>query len=159
VSQSKRQVWKRGSVVRIPIGSETFAYAQMLDAPEYAFFDLRDAGNSSAQQVAIQPVIFRLWVMRGAHASGRWQKVGVAPTQTDLERRILRFNQDPLDLSVITLGEDGTSGARVSIEQCEGYECAAVWDASHVEDRLRDHFAGTSNKWVESMRPRVPAAT
>ncbi len=145
--------------MRIPLGSDTFAYAQMLDAPEYAFFNVRDAGNAGAQQVAIQPVVFRLWVMRSAHASGRWQKVGDAPTQTDLERRILRFNQDPLDVGVITLGEDGTSGARVTVEECEGYERAAVWDASHVEDRLRDHFAGTSNKWVESMRPRVRGAT
>ena len=30
----------------------------------------------------------------------------------------------------------------------------AVWEPAHVEDRLRDHYAGAPNKWVESLRPR-----
>jgi hypothetical protein len=145
--------------VRISLDSENFAYAQMLNAPEYAFFDARDLGGSTAQHVAIRPVIFRLWVMRTAHGSGRWQKVGDAPIQAMLERPALRFNQDPVDPRVIVLTEDGFSGPRVTVKECQGYERAAVWDASHVEDRLRDYFAGTSNKWVELMRPRVPEAT
>jgi len=33
-----------------------------------------------------------------------------------------------------------------------GLERAAVWGPSHVEDRLRDHYAGRKNKWVESLR-------
>ena len=31
---------------------------------------------------------------------------------------------------------------------------AAVWDPQHVEDRLRDHFAGLPNKWVQSLALR-----
>jgi hypothetical protein len=27
-----------------------------------------------------------------------------------------------------------------------------VWAAEHVEDRLRDHYAGRPNQWVESLR-------
>ena len=151
---AKRQRWKRGSIVRIPLDASWYAYAQMLDPPEYAFFEFRDAGTSEASVVATKPVLFRLWVMRRAHASGRWPKVGDAPLQVDLRRPVLRFNQDRSALDQIHLSEHGTGGRRVSLDECEGYECAAVWDASHVEDRLRDVFAGTVNKWAESLRPR-----
>jgi hypothetical protein len=36
-------------------------------------------------------------------------------------------------------------------KECVGLECCAVWDPEHVEDRLKDHFAGIPNKWVQSM--------
>jgi hypothetical protein len=39
--------------------------------------------------------------------------------------------------------------------ECEGLERFAVWDPTQVEDRLRDHFAGRPNKWVESMKIRA----
>lgn len=39
-----------------------------------------------------------------------------------------------------------------SRQELEGLEVAAVWDPEHVEDRLRDHFSGRPNKWVESIR-------
>ncbi len=39
--------------------------------------------------------------------------------------------------------------------ECIGLEAAAVWEAEHVEDRLRDHFAGQLNKWVEQLRAKI----
>lgn len=43
-------------------------------------------------------------------------------------------------------GEDSATRA-----QCAGLERSAVWDAEHVEDRLRDRRAGRLNKWAESL--------
>jgi len=138
--------------VRIPLEDGTYSYAQMLDPPEYAFFELRDSGQAEAEVAARQLVIFRLWVMRDAHGSGRWRKVGDAILQEGLERPALRFNQDPIS-GHIRLGEHG-DGRLVTPEECDGYERAAVWSASHVEDRLRDHFAGKPSHWAKALRPR-----
>jgi len=41
---------------------------------------------------------------------------------------------------------------QASRAECEGLERCAVWEPEHVEDRLRDHFAGKPNVWVESLR-------
>jgi hypothetical protein len=71
MKEMKRQHWKRGAVVRIRLDEKRFGYGQMLDEPEYAFFGARDEGTSIADRVAALPVIFRLWVMRHAHSSGR----------------------------------------------------------------------------------------
>jgi hypothetical protein len=142
--------------VRIALADDVFAYAQMLTQPEYAFFDLRDAGTTAASIVVTYPVLFRLWVARDAHSSGRWQKVGDAPLPPPLRLPVLRFNQDPLEPRSIKLGYQG-DGVPVTADECEGYERAAVWSAVHVEDRIRDRFAGTPNAWVALLRPRPPA--
>lgn len=146
-------------MVRVRLDNGLFAYGQMLNEPEYAFFDIRDSGAAEATLVAKQSVIFRLWVMRNAHGSGRWEKIGNALLQAPLESPVLRFNQDSLNPTKIRLGEDGVAGRLVTPEECEQYECAAVWDANHVEDRLRDHFEGRSNVWVESLRPKRVSGT
>ncbi len=69
-----------------------------------------------------------------------------------MELPALYFNQDPVNPAKILLTEDGVTGRLVRPEECESYERLAVWDASHVEDRLRDHFEGRPNIWVESLR-------
>ena len=40
--------------------------------------------------------------------------------------------------------------------QCEGLEREAVWAASHVAQRLADHYAGRRNATVEDFRVRRP---
>jgi hypothetical protein len=151
---SLRQKWSRGFIVTVPLGDGSFAFGQMLTQPEYAFFDLRATVKVDPKSIVSYPVLFRLWVMRLAHSTGRWTKTGTAPIPESLSKSVYRFCQDPMDPSSIRLHKDGIEGPPVSVSDCTGLERAAVWDASHVEDRLRDHFARRPNKWVESMKVR-----
>ncbi len=148
-----KQRWTVGAVVLISLGDDRFGYGQMLESPEYAFFDLQSDNSVPPEEVIQKPIAFRLWVMRYAHSDGRWKKVGTAPVADSLKHKVHRFNQDPLNQK-IRLTLDGFDGPIVSAEECEGVECAAVWDPEHVEDRLRDHFSGVPNKWAESLRPK-----
>jgi len=97
--------------------------------------------------------------MNHAVTSGRWPVIGAVPLSDDERRRPERFfKQDPLNSNLTIYWEDPESGEPHEIpallEEAENLECAAVWDPEHVEDRLRDHFAGRPNKWVESLRPQ-----
>ena len=143
----------------ISLGDESFAFGQMLEFPEYAFFDLRRSSDTlpGPENVVTNPVLLRLWVMARAHSKGRWPKIGFAPITPELGKKVLRLKQDPLKPSSILLTYDGVSGQACDAEECRDYERAAVWDPEHVEDRLRDHFAGRPNKWVESLRVRRTA--
>lgn len=109
------------------------------------------------ERLADAPVLFVLPVMNKAITSGRWPTVGRRPL-TDAERTTpVRFcKQDPITGSLSVAWVDPVSSEYRTIpasrEDCEGLEREAVWSPEHVEDRLRDHFAGRPNKWVESLR-------
>jgi hypothetical protein len=148
-----RQQWTVGAVVTVPLGDGYHAYAQMLESPEYAFFDCRSRQEKTVEAVVACPVLFRLWVMRFAHSKGRWQKVGVAPLMPALQAPVLRYIQDSIRPWQIRL-TDGESESAGTLADCEGLESAAVWDPEHVEDRLRDHYAGVPNDWVLLLRPK-----
>jgi hypothetical protein len=64
------------------------------------------------------------------------------------------FKEDPISHALSRYRGGGGDEVPASAEQCEGLECAAVWEAEHVVERLSDHFAGRPNAWVESMKPR-----
>src|SRR5688500_7114457 len=156
----RRQKWTKGAVVSISLGNGYSGFGQMLDEPEYAFFDLRHKPNATLptpEQVVAERVLFRVWVMRRAHSKGRWLKTGIAPIVSELAKKVLLFNQDPLKPDSFLLSYDGVSGTPCTANECKQFERATVWDPEHVEDRLRDYFAGRPNKWVESLRVRPTA--
>lgn len=150
------QRWVRGAIVRIPLGENRFGAAQMLDLPEYAFFDTQASGDLTAAEIVQRPVLFRIWVHRKSYSQGRWQKIGTAPVSEVLDQPVERFNQDPLAPSQIAI-HFGRQVRPGTPEECEALERAAVWEPEHVEDRLRDHYANRPNKWVESLRFRWQA--
>ena len=47
--------------------------------------------------------------------------------------------------------EDGKIRS-ASKEECLGLERAAVWEPSHVEERIVDYYAGRKNQWLESLK-------
>lgn len=150
-----------GSVVSIDLGDGVVAFARVLMPPLFEFFDVvgGPCDQVDVQSVARSAVLFRIDVMNAAVESGRWPVVGVVPLSADeAARREVFFKQNAISGAFSLYSEDRVTKQVISrpasFEECEGLERAAVWDASHVEDRLRDHFAGRPNKWVESLKPR-----
>lgn len=134
--------WKKGTLLSIQLGNGREAVAQMLDRPEMAFFD---PGNR-------HKVLFRLWVMNSAYNSGRWKRIGEEVVPATLEVSVPRYKVDPINGDLSIRQDDVERPA--TPEECEGLECAAVWSANHVEDRLNDFLDGVPNKWVDSLSPK-----
>lgn len=144
---------RSGDVYRIDLGDGRFASCQALRLPLYAFFDSlsTDPSGPDPAEIVHGPVLFKVWVMSRAITSGRWVRIGAAPVRKDFlvpERFFKQDDFDPRAISIYCQGEERPA----TFDECTGLECAAVWDAEHVEDRLRDHYAGRPNPWVESMR-------
>ena len=139
---SVRQRWAKGSVLEV----KAFGYvceAQMLEQPEIAFFDPEDSSK----------VLFRVWVMIAAYSTGRWLKKGVRSVPDELERQVPRFKQDLIS-GALTIVE-GETERSATFSECSGLECAAVWSAEQVEDRIRDVLEGQENVWVRVMAPKL----
>ncbi|NKJ09010.1 Imm26 family immunity protein [Rhizobium sp. SG741] len=146
---------KRGDIVKIQLENGYFTYALALKSPLFAFFDIRTKDDLSVSDICKSKVIFALWVMDYAVTKGVWAIYDhvVLPAETSLED-VIFYKQDKISGKIYSYSNIDCSEHPITFEETEGKEAAAVWDPSHVEDRLRDYFAGAPNKWVQSLKAR-----
>lgn len=145
-----RQQNTLGAIVEIDLEDGTFAYAQILDKG-FVFFDFRSQEKMSSarlDEVYDSETLFIISVHKHAVSRGRWIKVGKRPIKLAHEKLPMKFMQDR-DSGYVRLYDPNTGSiAPTNLESCRNLERAAVWDAEHVEERLRDTFNGVENRWV-----------
>jgi hypothetical protein len=147
----KRQRRTVGALLSVPLGDGTNCYALTLPKADFAFFDLRSGSAEESTHILSRPILFRVAVHKSAWATGRWPKISKVEVPRDLLEPQPTFMQDaihPERFSIYLAGHI----RQASRAECEGLERCAVWEPEHVEDRLRDHFEGKPNVWVESLR-------
>jgi Immunity protein 26 len=151
----KRQRRTVGAIVRIEIGDGCYCYAQILDKG-IAYFDLKTKDtleNKELNKLLDCSVLFFGSVYNDVITRGRWLKVGKLPIRDEFTTLPMKFIHDDLKPGSFELYDPNTGEITPSTyDECKSLECAAVWEGSHVEDRLRDHFNGTTNVWVESLK-------
>lgn len=146
-----KQRINEGAIVKIPLGGMV-SYGQIVSKSEIAFFDGQYEDNSHENQGGVHDneILFIVAVMNNVIKSGRWKIVG-----RELLREALKTSRDYFiqDKQKIFIYNSVTGKIRPgSKEEAEGLECAAAWDGAHVEDRLRDYYAGRPNVWVEQLK-------
>lgn len=146
---------KVGDVLSIPLSGGRHGYAWVLSKSLMAFFDYFSPSDAavSVQELVTKPIAFKIWVMKHAVTDGTWPIIGRVPVPGELMKSPEFFKQDPLNgrLSITLNGGDERPA---SLDDCRSLERAAVWEPSHVVERLEDQFAGRENKWVKSLRPK-----
>ncbi len=148
--KAKRIRFKAGDTFAIPLGS-SFGYCRYLDHLVTEFFNLESNVLLPMADVLKAGVAFTVWVSKEPYASGAWQKIG--SVQIKPRPSPLFYKQDPISMRLYLYQDGQERPAKYS--ECEGLENAAVWSGNHIEDRLRDLFAGRTNKWVESLKPKI----
>lgn len=147
---SKRQQRTIGAIVKISLGDDYHTYAQILPEADCAVFDARTKVKLPIPEVVSRGVLFRVAACKHAFTQGGWPKVGVAPLRDEFTRPVPKFMQDalrPTDFSIYLGGVIRPA----SRSECVGLECAAVWEPEHIEQRIRDHYAGVPNVWAERL--------
>jgi hypothetical protein len=141
-----------GDIVRVPLGDGTHTYARVLPEATFAFYDSRSAELLPVTEVVKKPVLFFVAVMNRAIKERRWEITGHVPLETGFQSPP-RFIQDALNKKRFEIYQHGRIRPATR-QECVGLERQAVWEPEHVEDRIRDHYAGRPNKWVELLRMR-----
>lgn len=149
-----KQRMKIGQLVEIDLDSGLRAFGRVISKSELAFYDFFIANETTLELDAIykSPVAFTLSVMNSAVKSGRWKVIDSRPIEPKFNEERFYFMRDVLtgEISIYSATSGEINPAKPGDEI--GLERAAVWEAEHVEDRLRDHFAGVKNQWVEQLR-------
>ncbi|MGN6495614.1 MAG: Imm26 family immunity protein [Agriterribacter sp.] len=152
---------KPGSFLKIPLNEGQFAYARVITKSILSFYQLLPLpadDQDAINQMKVTKPIFSIAVNKSAISQERWRIIGHA----SLEPRILEnmpvfFRQslyEPYDCWLVTTDPNYTRP--LYPEECVNMEREAVWDnIEQVEERLRDHFDGRPNKWVERFRVKL----
>ena len=141
-----------GSVLKIDLGGGYHGYGRILEKASYAFYDIRTTDELQISEIISHRILFIVAVYNYAVNSGRWLKIG---KPINLESNLLvlpnKYIQDvinPKEFSIYEPNSGVISSAKK--EDCIGLEVAAVWEAEHVEERLRNYFDGVSNRSMEA---------
>lgn len=149
----KKQKRNEGDIVEIDLGDGTRSYGRVLPSPLMAFYNLRAKDTLTLDAIVRAPILFKVDVMNYAIKDRIWPVIGHMPLTPELKESPRFFKKDPINgkLSITITG--GGDEVPATAEECRGLECAAVWEPEHIVGRLKDHFAGRPNVWVERFRP------
>ena len=144
--------FREGTFLRIPLADGTFGYARAVRYPDTAFYRFRtNEPCDDLDLIEAQPVMFSTSV-RVFRDSG-WVKLGRRPLQGDVARPVVMFRQDVADFRKCVIFDTAGMRRACAPEECVGVECAGVWEARGIQERLLDELLGRPNQ--EEMRGRV----
>jgi hypothetical protein len=146
-----KQERREGDFISIDLHNGFFSFGRVLQEPLIAFYDVYSNGQPQIGKLADSSVLWRLWVYNYAVEDGRWQVIGNRSLTHDLLVEPVFYKQDPITKAMSLY--QGTREWPATLEECEGLECAAVWEPEHIEERLIDHFEGRTNRWVVLLQP------
>lgn len=153
MNEKKRQREKEGQFVKVPITDSYHTYARIIAQKFYAFYDCRTKEEISINEISRCPVLFTLVVHRKAVTSGRWKVVGILPLEERFKDTPPLFMQDIINPKVLHIYKDGEM-IPATFEECKGLECFAVWESWHVEERLKNYYAGLPDPTTEGLKLR-----
>lgn len=145
-----------GDIVRIDFDAGQHTYGLLLADPYVAVYDLPGAGDPPEPTGLLgRPILFILAVHDRALARD-WPVVGRVPPGSPLPAVPEFFLQDMFNPQSCKIIDVEGNLRQVPPEECVGLERAAVWEAEHVAERIRDYYAGRPNPHLESMKLQLP---
>jgi hypothetical protein len=147
----KKQRITQGSILEINIDNQYYAYAQILDKSEYAFFDYKSEKQLNDLSILeSKPILFMVGVYDDVVTKGHWLKVGKLEIRESLKVLPMQFIQDALHPDRFEFYNPNTGEITPATkEKVKNLERASVWEANHVEDRIRDYYNGVPCIWLE----------
>ena len=150
-----RQRITEGAILEINIENQYYVYAQILKKGHgCAFFDYQTKDRlTDISSLKTASVLFIVAVYNDIITQGHWLKVGKLPIREDLSILPMQFIQDTLNSEKYSLYNPNTGEITPTAkDKVVGLERAAVWDAHHVEDRIRDYYLGVPNAICERLK-------
>ncbi|MGE9795819.1 Imm26 family immunity protein [Acinetobacter baumannii] len=151
----KKQKFSIGALLQIDLKNGQYAFGRVVNKEETLFYDFftDNISNLNLAEIYSAKELFRVSVMKYAITSGQWTVIDNKPIEADLALPNKYFMQDMITKEFSVYHQGHITPA--TYEDIKGLECAAVWEPEHVEDRLRDYFAGVPNIWVEDLKPKL----
>ncbi|MDP9078302.1 MAG: immunity 26/phosphotriesterase HocA family protein [Bacteroidota bacterium] len=146
-------VRKVGAFFEIILSNKKYAYGRILEKANYAFYDIHsNIRITEIKEIQNKDILFIVAVYKYAITKERWKKIGQLDLESKLRVLPLKFIEDQLSPGNFKLYDPNTGVASLTTkDKCVGLERAAVWEPTHIEDRIIDYYEGRPNKWVKQL--------
>lgn len=142
---NKKQKETPGGIVKIKFDELYHTYGRILNYGDVALYDYKtDQEITDLNQIIKHPIIYKMIVNDNAVKNGRWPIIGVVSLEEEL-KNTKYYLEDFGRPDFCKIIENGNIRYNVPKAEGIGLEVGAVWDPTHVEEFLRDHFAGREN--------------
>lgn len=138
-----------GEFVAIPLEGK-FGFARLTKKLRIALYDLELPSVPPLEQIERAPILCRIGAVPIGIASKRWRVIGRKPLEPALLAPV-KFFRHPQGSTYVDIYEGGEFKPYAG-EDLTKMECVASWEPRHVEERLRNHFAGRPDPGTESLK-------
>lgn len=138
-----------GEFVAVPLDGE-FAFIRIAWKVRFALYDIKAAAIPPLEEIEKHPILCILGGSPDAMISGRWRIIGQKPLEPTLLAPVKVFRH-PQGSSYVDIYEEGEFKPYAG-EDLTKMECLASWEPRHIEERLRNHFAGRPDPATESSK-------
>lgn len=142
-----------GDFFAIPLGTEFgfgFGFGRLKRSIYLACYDLLSPKILSLDEIEKASVLFAVPFDINVIVTDRWKTLGNRPLRGQVAEPTLTFIGDPVS-GPGSIYEDGKKRPYAG-EDMSKVERSAIWSASSVEERLRNHFTGRPDPRVELYR-------
>jgi len=142
---AKKQKEIPGGIIKIVFDEPYHTYGRILNYGDIALYDFKtDRDITDLNEIVRHPIIYKLIVNEGGVKYGKWPIIGFLPLEDNLKNSKYYLEEiGRPDLCKII--ENGVITYNLPKEEGIGLEVGAVWDPLHVEEFLRDYYAGREN--------------
>lgn len=145
--------WSPGNILVIRLKDNYYSFALLLEFPLILFYNFRVREIPKIEEIITKPVAFIIWVMKSAVLRD-WEYLGKIKYNKD-SYQIPEFAKfDVISKRYFIHSSDGKD-IPATFEEVKDLPVAAVWESSHVEDRLNDFYDNVPNKWVELIKLKL----
>jgi hypothetical protein len=133
----------------IPLNGE-FGFGRMVRDGDLACYAIKSPTIPSLDEIERAPVLSVVTVHFDEFVTGRWQEIGRRPVSGAADTPVKYFREDPITgfLDIYVEGEFQPYAG----EDLTRMERLSVWNAEHIESRLKNHFAGRPDPSVEALK-------
>lgn len=149
---------KEGSLLRVDLPDSVCAYARVLGQSQvavYAIHTKADESLASYDDVYRSNILFVVTVRKTAWSRSNWKVVDVRALESSLLAPRKYFLKDKASGKFFVYSSHDGSQVPASFEECQSLEAAAVWEPSHIEERISDAIAGRPSLLVDRLKAAI----
>lgn len=148
---TKKQKEIPGGIVKIKFDESYHTYGRILKYHDVALYDCKTVQEiTDLIEIVKRPIIYKMIVNVDGVKYGRWPIIGVMQLEKQLQNSKYYLEEiGRPDLCKII--ENGEIRYNVPKHEGIGLEVGAVWDPTHVEEFLRDYYAGRENNSLKTI--------